>query len=145
MTGLVYAPDVLVAAERGDPALWRLHRAALLRDQTPLVLAPVLAGAAFPTPGAGLPTADGATDRTGEPATRLAALLAGCALVDFPVGAAWDVLRLRRLAPGTDLVTAAVVLAALAARAAVVSADPDRYLRPAHALGITLSTIAPTG
>ncbi len=124
MTGLVYAPDALGAADRGSPALWRLHRAALLREQTPLVLAPVLASAP-----------------AGPPSARLRALLAGCLLVDFPVGAAWDVARLRRLAPEIDLVTAAVVLAALAARAVVVSTEPEPYQKAASRLGVHLSIV----
>jgi len=119
MTGLVYSPAALAAAERGSPALWHLHRAALRRGQSPLVIAPVLAAAEVPGP-------------------RARALLAGCALVDFPVAAARDVARLRRLVPTSDLVTAAVTVAALAARAVVVSDVAAPFQDIAARLGIRL-------
>jgi hypothetical protein len=123
MTGLTYTPGALAAAQRGSAPMWHLHRAALLRGQTPLVIAPVLACAPGPSPA-------------------LEALLAGCALVDFPVSAARDVSRVRRLVPGTDLVTAAVVLAALAARAAVVCDGSEKLAPLARALGADLRSIA---
>jgi hypothetical protein len=123
MTGLTYTPGALAAAQQGSAAMWQLHRAALLRGQTPLVIAPVLACAPGPSPA-------------------LEALLAGCTLVDFPVSAARDVSRVRRLVPGTDLVTAAVVLTALAARAAVVCDASERLAPLADALGADLRTIA---
>jgi hypothetical protein len=199
VTGLVYAPGALLAAARGDPVLWHLHRAALQRGQTPLVPAPVLAAlplppadAALPLPPADaapplppadaalpLPPADAAlplppADPAGQPVTagvasplgqpgagrlavgpdravdapqrRLAALLAGCALVDFPASAAWDVLRLRRLAPGADPVTAAVVLAALASRAVVVDDSAEQLRGIAEKLGVQLDVaVIPAG
>ncbi len=162
MTGLVYAPGALLAAARGDAALWHLHRAALLRGQTPLVPAPVLAAITLPPAGgtdsaggrdsaggtagaratAGTAGADGGpgqSDAASEGSVRrLAALLAGCALVDFPGPAAWDVLRLRRLAPDADPVAAAVVLAALASRAVVVHDAAQPYREIAARLGVTL-------
>jgi hypothetical protein len=119
VTGLVYAPGALFAAQRGDALLWQLHRAALLRGQTPLVIAPVLAVAPAPS-------------------QHLDRLLAGCVLVDFPVSAARDVSRLRRLAPGVDLVRAAVLLAALAARAVVVDDGAGAFAALAANLGVDL-------
>jgi hypothetical protein len=77
----------------------------------------------------------------GPPSTRLRALLSGCALVDFPVAAAFDVARLRGRVPGTDLVTGAVVLAALAAGAAVVTGEPERYRAVALALGVDIGLV----
>ena len=122
MSGLVYDVGALRAAGSGAPAgaaLWRLHRGALRRGETPLVIAPVLAAAN----GSG----------------QLAALLAGCALVDFPISAAWDVRRLLARCPGADLVAAAVVLAALASRCAVVTTAP----RPLEALAAALDVHLP--
>jgi hypothetical protein len=119
VTGLVYAPGALAAAGRGDAQVWHLHRAALLRGQSPLVLAPVLASA--PAPSAALE-----------------ALLAGCSLVDFPVSAARDVSRLRQWVPGLELVTAAVALAALATRAVVVDDNAARLQPVARRLGVDL-------
>jgi hypothetical protein len=181
VTGLVYAPGALLAAARGDPVLWHLHRAALQRGQTPLVPAPVLAALPLPPADAALPLppADAAlplppADPAGQPVTagvasplgqpgagrlavgpdravdapqrRLAALLAGCALVDFPASAAWDVLRLRRLAPGADPVTAAVVLAALASRAVVVDDSAEQLRGIAEKLGVQLDVaVIPAG
>jgi hypothetical protein len=126
VTGLVYAPAALRAAERGSPELWSLHRAALLRGQTPLVVAPVLAAA-------------------GTPGARTEALLAGCALVDFPVSAARDVGRLLHLVPGTDLVTAAAALAALAARAVVVTDEAQPFQAIGARLGVALAIAPLTG
>ena len=127
MTGLTYTPGALAAAQLGSAPMWQLHRAALLRGQTPLVIAPVLACAPGPSPA-------------------LEALLAGCTLVDFPISAASDVSRVRRLVPGTDLVAAAVVLTALAARAAVVCDGTEQLAPLARALGADLLTFTiPSG
>jgi hypothetical protein len=134
MTGLVYAPGALALAARGRDSLWQLHRAALLRGQTPLVLAPVLAATMLPT----------GHRPTSGPAARLEALLAGCALVDFPVSAAWDVVRLRQLAPAADPVTAAVVLAALAARSIVVNDVAQPFQEIAERLGVPLGVATVT-
>jgi hypothetical protein len=120
--GLVYDTGALVAAARGDPRVWRLHRGALERSEAPLVLAPVLARA---WPDAGR------TDL-------LAAFLGGCALTGFPVAAAYDAGRLLARSGTRDVVAAAVVLAALITRSAVVTAVPEELRALAAALGADL-------
>lgn len=126
MGGLVYDSGALVAAARGEPTIWHLHRRALERSEVPLVIAPVLARAWGGTSGGEL----------------LDAFLRGCALADFPVAAAYDTGRLLARSGTTDLVVAAVVLAAVATRSAVVTADPDLVRALADALGVDLPVAA---
>jgi len=126
MGGLVYDSGALVAAAHGQAEVWRLHRGALERSVTPLVIAPVLASAFGRAPGEGL----------------LAAFLRGCAVVDFPVAAAYDAGRLLARSGTTDAAAAAVVLAAVATRSAVVTADPDQVRALAGALGVELPLAA---
>jgi hypothetical protein len=126
MGGLVYDTGALVAAARGDSTMWTLHRQAVARDETPLVIAPVLARA----------WSDG-RDQASQ--ALLARLLRGCMLVDFRIGAAYDVGRLLALSRTADVVAAAVVLAAVATRSAVVTSDPDNLDALGNALGVTLS------
>lgn len=138
MGGLVYDAGVLVAAAARDPATWRLHRAALERNEVPLVLAPALARAwGRTTVAAGTGTGTARTD-----AGRLARFLRGCALVDFPVAAAYDAGRLLARSGTADLVTAAVVLAAVTTRSAVVTDNPDGVRLLAGVLGIDLPLAA---
>jgi predicted nucleic acid-binding protein len=54
MTGLTYDTGALIAAERGDRALWRLHDAALRHGVIPTVPAGVLGEAWRNGPQAGL-------------------------------------------------------------------------------------------
>jgi hypothetical protein len=129
MGGLVYDTGALVAAARGQAAVWHLHRRALERNEGPLVLAPVLARAWGETGGADL----------------LAVFLRGCALADFPVAAAYDAGRLLARSGTTDLVVAAVVLAALTTRSAVVTADPEGVRGLARVLGVDLPVAALPG
>jgi hypothetical protein len=132
--GLVYDAGALVAAARGEPAVWALHRGALERVEVPLVVAPALA------------CAWGVTGRT----ETLAAFLRGCAVADFPVSAAYDAGRLLALAGSTDLTlagstdlaAAAVVLAAVTTRSAVATTDPEGVRTLAAVLGVTLPIAA---
>jgi len=124
VSGLIYDASALLAAARADVRMWTLHRGALERNEAPLVLAPVLA------------RAWGATEGHRAP---LHALLRGCALTDFPVAAAYDVGRLLARARTTDIVAAAVVLAALTTRSALVTAEPEPLQELAGALGVRLA------
>jgi hypothetical protein len=126
MGGLVYDTGALIAAAHGDPAMWTLHRQAVGRDETPLVIAPVLARAL-------------SHKRDAAVQAQLARLLRGCALVDFRIGAAYDVGRLLALSGTTDEVAAAVVLAAVATRSAIVTSAPDDLEVLGTALGVTLN------
>lgn len=123
MGGLVYDTGALVAAAHGHAAAWNLHREALERNEVPLVIAPVLA------------QAWGTAGTAGE---LLAGFLRGCALTGFPVAAALDVGRLLARSGTTDIVAAAVVLAAITTRSAVVTSNPDTVRALASSLGVTL-------
>lgn len=126
MGGVVYDSGALVAAAHGQPVVWRLHRGALERNATPLVVAPALARAWSLAPG----------DRL------LTAFLRGCTVVDFPVAAAYDAGRLLARSGTADIVAAAVVLAAVTTRSAVVTADPEGVRMLARVLGVDLPLAA---
>lgn len=126
MGGLVYDSGALIAAARGDAGVWALHRGALQRNEVPLVLAPVLAQALGATGGTDL----------------LTLLLRGCAVADFPAAAARDAGLLLARSRTTDLVAAAVVLAAVATRSAVLTGDPAPLLALADTLGVPLALAA---
>jgi hypothetical protein len=126
MGGLVYDTGALVSAARGEPSVWALHRGALERVEVPLVVAPALA------------CAWGVTGRT----EALAAFLCGCAITDFPIGAACDAGRLLALSGSSDLAAAAVVLAAITTRSAVATTDPEGVRALAATLNVTLPIAA---
>lgn len=126
MGGLVYDTGALVAAGRGERAIWDLHRGALQRSEAPLVIAPVLT------------LAWAATERTGTRTETLAGFLRGCALTGFPIAAAYDAGLLLARSGTTDLATAAVVLAAITTRSALVTTNPDAVRALARALAVQL-------
>lgn len=155
MGGLVYDAGVLLAAADGDRTVWDLHRGALERNEIPLVVAPVLALAWAVVAAGGGEGAGRTAGRTAGPAVRsvgrppvrrptgraatLAGLLRGCALADFPVAAACDAGRLLARAGSTDLAAAAVVLAAVTTRSAVVTTAPQRLRALADLLRVDLA------
>lgn len=126
----MYDSGALVAAARGHAVVWHLHRGALERSEVPLVVAPALARAWG--------------DAAGEPGAPdlLTAFLRGCAVVDFPVAAAYDAGHLLARSGTTDVVAAAVVLAAVTTRSAVVTADPEAVRALAGVLGVHLPVAA---
>lgn len=119
MAGVVYDTGALLAAERGDPTVWGLHRRTL--SSTPVL--PVV------------PVVVLAQAWRGGPQARISRLLRGCDVQP-------DTDRLGRAAgaacaaAGTsDVVDALVVVTALAlGRALVVTSDPEDLARIADAL-----------
>lgn len=121
--GLTYDTGGLIAAARGDPKLWRLHRQALAWQIQPVVPAVVLAQAW----------------RGGARQAHLARLLAGCRLVDFTAADGYLVGRALAASGTSDIVDAAVVVGALRRAEVVVTSDPQDLQQIADALGAPLT------
>lgn len=115
---LVYDTGALIAAERGNGTMWRIHRMVLEAGFRPVVIAPVLAQAW----------------RGSSKQALLGRFLSGCSLEHFPVRLAFDVGRLLAAARTKDTTDAAVVLRAVKTRDVLVTRDP----RDLHHLGDTL-------
>ncbi|HET9254278.1 MAG TPA: PIN domain-containing protein [Pseudonocardiaceae bacterium] len=118
---IVYDTGALLAAERGDRAMWAVHSRGLDRARQPVVPAVVL-GQAW----------------RGGPQPQLSRLLKGCVIESFDENAGRAAGRLLRDAGTSDVVDAHVVLTALRHRAAVLTADPDDLQRLAATTGIRL-------
>jgi hypothetical protein len=122
MGGLTYDTGALIAAAKGDTDMWALHRKALTRGLRPLVIAPVLAQAW----------------RGGARCAPLARLLSGCQLHDLTVTDAYRVGELLARAGTSDVVDAAVVIAAGVHTDAIVTSDPRDLTRLGDTLGVRL-------
>lgn len=125
MTGFTYDAGALIAAEAGDPHMWRRHRDALEQGLLPTVPAAVLAQV-----------------WRGGPQALLSRFLTGCeieTLDDVRARAAGELCALSRTADTTD---AAVVVGAVARRDVVVTSDRRDIRRLAAALGAKVETIA---
>lgn len=118
----LYDTGALIAADRGNSTMWRIHRLALASRVAPIVIAPVIAQAW----------------RDGARQAMLSRLLNGCVLTDFPATAGFDVGRLLGRAGTADVVDAAVVMAAVEGRCGVVTSDPADLTKLAEALGVRL-------
>lgn len=122
MSGVTYDCGALIAAERGSPSLWALHRRLLERGARPTV-STVILGQAW----------------RGGPQASLSRLLRGCRVEPLSeaqarsAGAALAASELR------DVADAVVVTGALARDDLVVTSDPDDLRRIASAIGGTLS------
>jgi len=123
VAGLVYDTGALIAAEAGDAAMWRVHRAALEAKAPPLVPAPVISQAW----------------RNGAKQVLLARFLHGCDRVDFTSHAAYAVGELLAASSTADIVDAAVVLLAARRGDIVVTSDPRDISHLADALGVPLT------
>ena len=108
MSGVTYDAGALIAAERGSEWMWTFHREVLGRGMNP-TLPTVVLGQAW----------------RGGPQARLSRLLHGCnvdPLTESQARAAGVALA---ASASSDLVDAAVVIAALARDDLVVTSDPD--------------------
>ncbi len=122
LSGITYDAGALIAAERGSMAVWRLHRRLLEHGMYPTLPAVVLGQAWRGGPQARLPRLVRGTEI--EPFTEQQARAAGAALA---------------ISGSSDLVDAAVVVAALAREDLVVTSDPEDLRRIASALGRELA------
>lgn len=121
MSAVTYDAGALIAADRGDRGFWRFHMALMAHGRRPVVPAAVL-GQAW----------------RGGPQHRLSRLLQGCRVEPMTE-------RVARLAgaalaaSGTsDVVDAAVVVAAARGRGVIVTSDRGDLQRVADAIGCEL-------
>lgn len=109
MTEYVYDSGALIAAERGDFRMRRVHENALIKGAPLIVPSPVLAQ----------------VWRDGRRQARLHHYLAGAREVPFtPEQARWAGELLAQTG-ASDIVDACVVVEALERKAAIVTSDPD--------------------
>lgn len=122
MPGLIYDTGALVAAERRQPVIWRLHDRANAAGIVPVVPVVVLAHA-----------------WRGGPQHNLSRLLRGCRIMpdDEITGRAAG--RACAATATSDVVDALVVVTAIHLTAPVVTTDPDDLARLASSLGATLA------
>lgn len=124
MTGLTYDTGALLAAERGDRVVWARHEEALLRDESPIVPAGVLAQA-----------------WRGGPPARLSRFLGGCEIEPLDEGSARATGLACALSATTDIVDASVVVGALRRDDACATSDPVDLVAIAGALGARLRVL----
>ncbi len=121
MPGITYDTGALIAAERSDDRLWRLHRRALERGIVPSVPAGVLA-----------------QGWRGGPQPQMSRFLAGCRVEDLDEPRARSAGAACGLSETSDIVDAAVVVGAAARDDLVVTSDASDLSRLCHALGVEL-------
>lgn len=121
MAGVTYDTGALIAAERSDDRLWRLHRQALERGIVPSVPAGVLA-----------------QGWRGGPQPQMSRFLAGCRVEDFDESRARSAGAACGLSGTSDVVDAAVVVGAAARDDLVVTSDAADLSRLRQALGVEL-------
>lgn len=122
MSGLTYDAGALIAGERGDPALWRLHRRALERRAQITVPAAVMVEA---WRGSAL----------------MARLLSGTVVEPLDSSRARRAAALLRESGGDATIDATVVEGALRRGDAVVTCDRGDLTRLAEAVGRRLAVI----
>lgn len=108
MSGVVYDAGALIAAERNDRAFWADHRVRLEQGTIPVTPAAVVAQVS-----------------RSPRQVPLHRLLRGCDVTDLDEGTAHRVGRILAQAGTADVVDGAVVAAAVALSAAVVTSDRD--------------------
>ncbi|HSZ70192.1 MAG TPA: hypothetical protein VK756_07510 [Solirubrobacteraceae bacterium] len=118
MSGVTYDAGALIAAERDSQSVWRLHRRLLERGLYP-TLPTVVLGQAW----------------RGGPQARLSRLLRGCYIDPLTERQARRAGAALAASGGSDLIDAAVVVAALSRADLVVTSDPEDLRRIAAALG----------
>ncbi|MBV9144070.1 MAG: hypothetical protein JO115_24660 [Pseudonocardiales bacterium] len=106
MSGIVYDAGVLIAAERSDRAVWADHRVRLKQGTIPVIPAAVIAQ----------------VSRSPRQA-QLRRLLRGCDIAELDEDTAHHVGRILAQACTSDVVDGAVVAAAVARSAAVLTSD----------------------
>lgn len=106
MSGIVYDAGALIAAERNDRALWADHRVRLEQGTIPVTPAAVVAQVS-----------------RSPRQVQLRRLLRGCDVAELDEGTAHRVGRILAQACTSDIVDGAVVAAAVARSAAVVTSD----------------------
>jgi predicted nucleic acid-binding protein len=122
VSGVTYDTGALIAAERGSEWMWTFHRE-------------VLGQGVYPT----LPTVVLGQAWRGGPQARLSRFLHGCDVDPLTESQARAAGKALAASGGSDLVDAAVVVAALAREDLVVTSDPDDLRRIAAALGRDLA------
>jgi hypothetical protein len=117
MAGITYDTGALLAAEKGNRALWALHKRALDRGIRPTVPAGVLAQA-----------------WRGGPQAALSRFLAGCRFEPLNEAASRAIGVACARSKRSDIVDASVVLGAIAREDAVYTSDSDDLVAIANAL-----------
>ena len=118
MSGYVYDTGALISGERGERAVWALHRRILERGLRPTVPATVLAQA-----------------WRGGPQAQLSRLLAGCDVRELTEEHARLVGRVLRDTSTSDIVDASVVVIARTRAEEVITSDVGDLNNIADALG----------
>ncbi|MGH3852942.1 MAG: hypothetical protein ACRDR6_05475 [Pseudonocardiaceae bacterium] len=121
MPALLYDTGALVAAERRQPLIWRLHDRANAAGIVPVVPVVVLAQA-----------------WRGGPQPNLSRLMRGCRIVPDDEIAGRAAGRACAVAGTSDVVDALVVVIATQLGAPVVTSDPDDLAHLASSLGTKL-------
>lgn len=122
MNGVTYDTGALIAAERDSKFVWSLHRELLEQEMKPRLPAVVL-GQAW----------------RGGPQARLSRLVRGCLIEPFTEQQARAAGVALAASGSSDLVDAAVVIAAISRDDLVVTSDPDDLRRIAAAIGHDLA------
>jgi hypothetical protein len=122
VSGVTYDTGALIAAERGSKSVWWLHRDLLERGMYPTLPAVVL-GQAW----------------RGGPQARLSRLVRGCRVESLTEQQARSAGAALAASGSSDLIDAAVVMAALMRGDLVVTSDPDDLRRIASAIGRDLA------
>lgn len=122
MPGLLYDTGALVAAERREPLIWRLHDRANAAGIVPVVPVLVLAQA-----------------WRGGPQHNLSRLLRGCRIVPDDEVAGRAAGRACAAAGTSDVVDALVVVTAAELDAPVVTSDPEDLAHLASSVGAKLA------
>ena len=118
MSGVTYDSGALIAAERGAPELWALHRRLLETGATPS-LSTVVLGQVW----------------RGGPQAQLSRLLRGCRVEPVSEAQARAAGAGLAASKGQDVIDAVVVVTALARDDLIVTSDPDDLRRIADAIG----------
>lgn len=126
MPGVVYDTGALIAAERGNRAVWGLHQDYVDDEVTPVVPATVLAEAW----------------RGGARQALLSRCLADCRVIPLDESIARSVGRLLGRAHFDDIVDASVVVAASGVGGSVVTSNPAHIQLLAEAWGTPLDIVA---
>jgi predicted nucleic acid-binding protein len=111
----------LIAAERGSRSMWKLHRRVLARGMSP-TLPTVVLGQAW----------------RGGPQARLSRFVHGCNVDPLTESQARAAGAALAVSGGSDLIDAAVVVAACTRNDLVVTSDPDDLRRIAGAIGCSI-------
>ena len=126
MKGLTYDTGALIAAERGSPQMWGLHRRTLSRGVVPTVPAVVLA-----------------QGWRGGPQPQMSRLLAGCYVEPLDEHSARSAGAVCGLAGTSDIVDATVVVGAVLRGDLVVTSDPNDIRNLAQANGFAVDVQEP--